>query len=354
MGVRAVLIAVFSVMMLLACRLMIPGASGDEATGEMVPEPELVEWHYFNEDRYGMRVNEEWALDINNGGTLIKLAARNASQDQGYGTDYQFNIHYDIDGTLYIAQLYMIYMGIIIDGQGMEMPLRTSNDLELSHTPIVYVGTTPTLWCNITFYNIRVYPNQHPESTLDLTLCHHVTADWNQTTVKVEAVIDISDLLLFQNLEQGWEFEMGKQFSLEVRYRMGVGKANSDEAPLSPSSYSNTGLEYNLTTSTGDPLTISTMNMQNHFTVTNGTGPYASTAYSDLLFDNGPLAIHGFPGLIYKDTLSVKSDPEITVYHDRETNDGLSGMLMPLIIGAMLVAATVVLVVFAAKKKEWI
>ena len=115
MDARSVLITVFSVTMLLACCFMIPGASGDEAVGEMVPEPELVEWHYFDEDRYGMHVNEEWALDINNGGTLIKLAARNASQDQGYGTDYQFNIHYDIDGTLYIAQLYMMNMVIMID-----------------------------------------------------------------------------------------------------------------------------------------------------------------------------------------------------------------------------------------------
>lgn len=354
MRAHAVLLAVISVTMLLACSFAIPGAGGDEAIGELVPEPELVEWHYYNENRYGMQVNEEWALDINNGGTLIKLAARNASQDQGYGTDYQFNIHYDIDGTLYIAQLYMMNLGLIVDYQAMMMPLRTSDDLELSYTPIVYVGNTPTLWCNITFNNIRAYTSQHPESTIDLTLCHHVIAGWNETTIKVEAVLDIGDLVLFQDLGQGVECEAGKQFALEVIYRMGVGKANSNEGPLTPSSYSNTHLEYNLTTSTGAPLTISTMNMQNDFTVSNENGSYASTAYSDLLFNNGPLAIHGFPGLIYKDTISLKSDPEIVVYHDLETDDGASGMLMPIIIGVVFIAAAVAIVVYIAKKKEWI
>lgn len=354
MDARSVLITVFSVTMLLACCFTMPGAFGDEAAQDMVPEPQLVEWHYYNEHRYGMQVNEEWALDINNGGTLIKLAARNNTQSQGYATDYQFNIHYNIEGTLYIAQLMMMAIGVIIDGHEMEVPLSTSNDLELSYTPTVYVGNTPTLWCNISFYNISVYPTEHPGSLVDLTLCHHVTADWNQTIVKVEAIIDLSHLALFNGQFQENEFEVGKQFAMEVRYKMGVGKANSNEGFLSPSSYSNTSLEYNLTTSSGAPLTISSMNMQNDFSVSNETGSYPSTAYSQIRFNNGPEAVHGFPGLIYKDTLSLKSDPEITIYHDRETNEDVSSTWMPPIIGAVIIAAAVVLAVFIAKKREWI
>ncbi len=351
MGARSVLSAVLLVMMLMIGGMAVPGALGDGSAEEMVPEPELLEWHIFNEEKYGGFVNEEWALDINNGGTLIKLAARNMTQDQGYGTDYQFNIHYEIDGTLYIAQLMMMEMGVIVGGQGMGVSLSTSDDLEMSYTPIVYEGNTPTLWCNISFNNIRVYNGEHPESTIDLTLSHHIIADWNRTIIKVEAELDLSDLVLFYGQNSDAEIEDGTEFAMEVRYRMGVHKANSDEGFLSPSSFSNTTLEYNLTTADGAPLTISSMNMKNDFTVTNGTGSRASIAYSYLRFDNGPLAVHGFPGLIYNDTVSLKSDPEITVYHDRESDEGgLSGQ-MSLIIGAAIIATAVVLMVLIAKKK---
>jgi len=253
------------------------------------------------------------------------------TRDQGYATDHQLNIHYVINGTMYIAQLHMMDMGVIVEGQEIQVSLSTSNDLEMSYTPIVYVGNTPTLWCNISFNNIRVYSVQHPESAFDLTLSHHIIADWNETKVKVEAAFDLSDLALFQGPSNDIEFEDGKQFAMEVRYRMGVGKANSDEGWLTPSGYSNTSLEYNLTTSTGAPLALSSMIMKNDFTVSNGNGTYPSTAYSLMRFSNGPEAIHGFPGLVYKCTLSLKSDPEITVYHERTSVGDDDGGEFPLI-----------------------
>jgi hypothetical protein len=356
MDVRAVVLAFLSLAMLLVAGVAVPSANAEEAAEGMIPEPQLLEWHNFNEEKYGMLVNEEWALDINNGGTLIKIAARNSTQVQGYATDYQFNIHYDINGTQYIAQLMMMAMGVVIDGQEMEIPLATSNDLELSYTPFVYVGNTPTLWCNISFYNISFYPTVHPESTVDLTLCHHVIADWNQTIVKVEAVIDLSHTVLFHDHGQGMEFEAGTQFAMEVCYKMGVGKANSNEGFLNPSSYSNTSLEYNLTTSSGAPLTISSMNMENDFSVTNHSGSYPSTAYSYLRLEGGAETVHGFPGLIYKDTVSLKSDPEITVYHDRTSLDNDDGNELPL-IPALVIAAIVAAVLsgaLIARKKKWI
>ncbi len=355
MGLRAIVLASLSVTILLTVGAVFPSANAEGTAEGMVPEPQLLEWHIFNEQKYGMLVNEEWALDINNGGTLIKLAARNMTQDQGYATDYQFNIHYEINGTLYIAQLMMMEMGVIVGEQGIVVSLSTSNDLEMSYTPIVYVGNTPTLWCNISFNNIRLYSNDHPGSTFDLTLSHHVIANWNETIVKVEAAFDLSDMVLFTGQNSDVEIEDGEEFAVEVHYRMGVHKANSNEGFLTPSSHSNTTLEYNLTTSTGAPLTISSMNMKNDFTISNETGSYVSTAYSHLMFENGPMAVHGFPGLVYNDTVSLKSDPEITVYHDRETDqEGLDTSIMPLVIGAAIIAAAVVLSVFIAKKKEWI
>lgn len=354
MSGRAVLSSVLLVMMLLMGGMAVPGAIGDEAAGEMVPEPQLLEWHNFNETKYGGFVNEEWALDINNGGTLIKLAARNMTQGQSYATDYQFNIHYVIGGTTYIAQLLMMEMGLIVDGHHMTVGLITSDDLQLSYTPIVYEGNTPTLWCNISFNNIRVYHEDHPESTIDLTLSHHIVADWNRTIIKVEAGFDLSRLVLFDGQDSDIEIEDGTEFAVEMQYRMGVHKANSDDGFLSPSSFSNTTLEYNLTTDSGAPLTISSMNMKNDFAISNETSSYAATAYSYLRFDNGPLSIHGFPGLIYNDTMSLKSDPEITVYHDRESGEEGQSMSMTMIVGGAIIAAAVVLVALIAKKKEWI
>jgi hypothetical protein len=73
------------------------------------------------------------------------------------------------------------------------------------------------------------------------------------------------------------------------------------------------------------------------------------------MFDNGALAVHGFPGLVYNDTVSLKSDPEIIVYHDREADqEGLDTSIMLLVIGVVIITAAVVLAVFVAKRKKWI
>ncbi|MCG7840362.1 MAG: hypothetical protein MIO87_00465 [Methanomassiliicoccales archaeon] len=70
------------------------------------------------------------------------------------------------------------------------------------------------------------------------------------------------------------------------------------------------------------PVTISKLNMSNAFTVFNETGSYDSVGYSSTDFGAQSRVIHGFPDLIYKDTLSMRSDPEITVFHDRVTENG--------------------------------
>jgi LPXTG-motif cell wall-anchored protein len=62
---------------------------------------------------------------------------------------------------------------------------------------------------------------------------------------------------------------------------------------------------------------------------------------------------HGFPNLTYKDTLSMKSDPEITVYHDRVTANAGTGNLIPMVaIGAIAAVAAIGAVVFMRKRKK--
>ena len=69
---------------------------------------------------------------------------------------------------------------------------------------------------------------------------------------------------------------------------------------------------------------------------------------------NSRVVTHGFPNLIYKGTLSMKSDPEITVYHDTVTNqsDALTSLMPIAVLGAIVAILAVVMVVFLKKRKQ--
>ncbi len=68
---------------------------------------------------------------------------------------------------------------------------------------------------------------------------------------------------------------------------------------------------------------------------------------------------HGFPDLIYNDTLSIKSDPEITVFHNRVTenddsNPTTGGVPLATIvaIGAIVVLTVAIFMVKRKKKTK--
>jgi LPXTG-motif cell wall-anchored protein len=61
---------------------------------------------------------------------------------------------------------------------------------------------------------------------------------------------------------------------------------------------------------------------------------------------------HGFPNLTYKNTQSIKSDPEITVYHDRVGVTGNTNLALIAATGVIVAVAATGAVVFMRKRKK--
>lgn len=365
--------AIFMVasLMIIGSLNLIPFASADESTPEKVPLPQIFEMHEYNTSRYQNGTlsslnNEAWAMKFNHGNITTSIAVRNITQysDNATWVDYSNYITYNVSGTMYTAQFMMTETVFKIGNQTIQASLSTCDDFELTYSPVKYDGTVPTMDCNITFERIRVYLNGHASSTFDLALLHHFRGDWNQTNEKIEALLNFSDTRFYQS--NGTEFNAGEPFTAEIHYRMYM--LDNDAPPgqqfIAPTGHTNATLEFNLTLANGSPLTLSRLNMKDDFTIYNGSGAHASVGYSSMvpgiIFS---AATHGFPNLTYKDTMSMKSDPEIIVNHDRVTEsnsqNGLDNPSSPPWVSIIAVLAVIAVgaigaVVFLKKrKKNW-
>ncbi len=352
-------------LLIAGCLVFIPFSQAAEPDPELVPEPQVVQEHVYNKPgiQNGAQTyfnNEKWWLSISHGDMKTLLMARNITQNSGTWVDYTFNIEYKIGQKLYIAQFMMDQVVFKIGGQEISVPLKTCQNFELTYSPIEYNGTVPSLYCNITYEGIQIYPDASKSSTVDLTLCHHIVADWNQTDIKVEALLDFSNTK-FTDPSSGIELKAGEPFTAEIQYRMMVidNEKMVPEGLIAPTGHTNGTLEYNLTLDNGSPLTMSKLNMSNAFSVFNGTGAYDSVGYSSMVEGPQTQVKHGFPDLIYKDTRSIKSDPEITVYHNRVTanqingnsDPNLSNFLIPIAVLGAIVAVSVAIIMVKRRKK---
>ncbi len=313
---------------------LIAYGQAEDTEPEMVPEPWVHETHEYNVSgdvdgtpTDAFFVNERWSIDVSHGDVMTLIMARNITQDGVSSVDYTNNIHYSIGGKLYIAQFMIMELVFEIGGYGIHAPLSTCSDFELNYSPILYDGTVPTFDCNITYEGIQIYsagtlPAGSDVSTVDLTLVHHIRGDWNNTHIKIEALLDFTNTVFFNPDDDNNEFDAGEPFTAEIGYMMML--ANPEDftttGPVIPSGCTNTTLEYNMTLDDGTPMTVSELEMRDSFTIYNGSGARASEGYSSMMLYGGQAhVIHGFPNLTYDDTLSMRSDPEITIYHDRVT-----------------------------------
>lgn len=306
----------------------------EDTEPEMVPEPWVHETHEYDQwgdvdgtptDEYF--INEKWSIEVRHGDVMTLIMARNITQGDVSSVDYTNNIHYTVGGKLYIAQFMIIEMVFEIGGYEIHSPLGTCSGFELERSPTTYDGTVPTLDCNITFEDVRVYPDaslpvQYSSSTVDLTLVHHIRGDWNNTHIKIEALFEFDGTRFFDPNDDNSEFGAGEPFTARIGYGMML--ANPEDfrttGPVIPSGYTNTTLEYNMTLDNGTPLTVSKLEMRDDFTIFNASGTRDSVGYSSMdVFDGWAWVTHGFPDLSYMDTLSMKSDPEITIFHERVT-----------------------------------
>lgn len=361
----SIAILMVAILLIAGSLICIPSAQAEGSDPELVPEPWVHETHEFNVQENGPNMenvitHEKWSIEVRHGDVMTLIMARNLSQDNERSVDYTMNVHYDIGGTLYIAQFMIVYATFAIGDQTINAPLTTCDDFEVTYTPVQYDGAVPTFDCAISYKNIQVYPDASRDSTFDLTLYHHIYADWNRTDIKVEAQFDFNNTK-FYNGSTDAEFEAGEPFTAEIHYMMMLGDPTvfSTEGPLIPTGHTDTGLDYNLTQDNGLPMTISKLNMSNEFTVFNGTSSYASMGYSSTNFGGQSFVTHGFPGLIYKDTRSMESDPEISVFHDRVTDNQINGTNNPngfplwiALVAIAVIAATAVAILMVKKKKR--
>lgn len=350
---------------------LIPCSQAEDLESEQVPEPWVHETHEYNvsgevdgtpTDEYF--VNEKWSIEVRHGDVMTLIMARNITQGDTESVDYTNNIHYYIGGKLYIAQFMMMELVFRVGGYEIHSPLTTCIDFQLEHSPTVYDGDVPTLDCNITYEGIQIYsvgsfivPSS--VSSVDLTLVHHIRGDWNNTHVKIEALLDFSNTRFFNPDDGSNEFGAGEPFTAMVGYMMML--ANPEDfrtmGPVIPSGYTNTTLEYNMTLDNGSPLTMSKLEMRDDFMIYNATGERASVGYSFMEVNSGWAHVtHGFPNLTYTDTQSMKSDPEIIIYHDRVTGDYESDrkpywLIIPA-IGAVVAIGVIAILMKKRKKAQ--
>lgn len=346
---------------------IVPFAQADDSAPENVPAPWTTESHRFNySDGNSSNSNynyEAWGITITHGDIKTGLSARNYTNGNGFYVDYGQNIMFYIGGKFYIAMFTIDQVVIIIANDTLMIPLRNCAGFELTYTPVKYDGTIPTMECNITYKKIRVFSDA-PDSTFDLTILNHFRGDWNQTSIKVEALLDFSGMHLGQ-------YSAGENFTAEIHYIMQLTDPNmKDQGPpdfntIKPSKYTDTSLEYNMMRDDGSPYTLSKLEMNDNFTIYDAGGAHPAVGYSRMdspnmsgangqtYNHNSRVVTHGFPNLTYEDTLSMKSDPEITVFHDRVTaNAGSGNLILIAAIGAIAAVAAIGTVIFMRKRKK--
>ena len=313
---------------------LVPMANADEPTPDMVPAPWVHENHEFNVSYVdGYYVHEGWGIQISHGGSMTALGVRrlNNGPDPTADTfvDYSIYLNYNVSGRQYSAQFYFMELKFHVEETDIQTMLSTCSDFALNRTPVQYDGAVPTIDCNITFHGIRVYsttpsPPGSEDSTFDLTLMHHIRGDWNDTQVKVEALLDFSKTKFFSPANST-ECPAGTPFAAEIDYRIYVTEVVDNHTGdfLKPTSWTNNTLIFDTNQTNGTPLAVSRLDMRDDFIKHNATGDNASIGYSFIGMPNDMFTpvTHTFPNLTYRDTQWMRSDPEVTVYHDMVTEE---------------------------------
>lgn len=356
-------------LLLLGSQNFISFAGADEPAIERVPEPSVNVSHKYNfYETYngiarGYFDNENWNVGINHGNVITLLTARNYTTRQNETVvDYTQNINFYIGGKFYISMFTIDHILLSIDNQRLIIPLKSCDHFEVERSPIRYDGPIPTLDCNITYKGIRVYPDSPTDSSFDLTLIHHYRGDWNSSSIKLEALFDFNHTRFYN----GTDPLTGEPFTAEIRYTMVLTDPDTPgdgDNTVSPSRITNETLEYNLTLDNGVPYTLSKLEMKDSFTIYNHGGARTAVGYSFMkkggnssdfwrgYGSNAAGVIHGFPNLTYGDTQSIKSDPEITVFHDRVSVQP-GPMTVAISIAAAVALVAIGIAIFYMRRKK--
>jgi len=319
---------------------LIPLANADVSAPEKVPAPWILENHEFNVSHIGggelggYYQHEGWGIQIMHGGSRTAIEVRNINNgpqpSNDTGVDYSNYLEYGVGGRRFGAQFLIVDLKFEVGGGNyISTTLSSCSDFILNRTPVKYDGAVPTFDCNISLYDIHVYsqppyPAGSGSSTFDLTLIHHIRGDWNNTQIKLEALLNFSNTRFFSPTNST-EYPAGTKFTAEIDYRIYVSENINNQTTgfMMPTNRTDKALMFDLPQNNGTPLTVSRLDMRDNFTIHNATGDNASVGSSFMGVSNNVFTpvIHKFQNLTYRDTQWIRSDPKMTVYHDRVTEE---------------------------------
>lgn len=354
-------------LLMIGCVNLMPAAVADSTSSEKVPAPTISVTHVYNQtETYKGQAqsnfdNEAWGISIADGDLTTLISARNYSNSNSAFVDYNVYFNFYLDGKFYIAMFTIDQVLIKIANDSLVVPLKNCAGFDVSCSPVTYDDTIPTIECNVTYRDIRVF-SDNPASAFDLTLLSHFRGDWNQSSIKVDALLDLRDTDLGQ-------YAAGTSFTAEIHYIMQLTDPSIDLGPpdfntIKPSRYTDTILEYNLTDDNGSPYSLSKLDMNDNFTIYNATGAHVATGSSRIdspnetgtgmqYNHNARVVTHVFSNLTYKDTISIRSDPEIIVFHDRNGNaSGLPIYVIPIAVVASVLVVTGAFLVMRKKRNS--
>lgn len=299
----------------------------DEPDPQKVPPPQVGEDH----QKDTVNSSESWLVNIDHGNLSLSFGARNSTGNQGTG--YQYNIGYWVNRTrLYLAQFGLggNATAFKIGNMTYRADLANCHHFEVTRSHLIYNGTVPELFSNITFKRIRVHSGLSGNSTFDLTIFHHFKFNWNVSSAKIAFQFNLAGTKFYDMNDT--EYPTGTPFGVEIMYNMALWYTPDPEHqnPLMPVGFKNESMQYNIVDGTGKLVTISRLNVLNNFTTYGTSGKHESTGYSSINYGWRSEVTHGYPNLTYKETQRIESDPQITSYHDRVQffqGDGGEGMV---------------------------
>ena len=202
--IQTSIVTVLVSLMIIGSLNLIPSAQGADTNSGNVPAPQISESHVYNRQEMNGNTaqsnfdNEAWGIAIDQGGMNLLISARNYSNSNAVYVDYGMNFLFSIGGKNYIAMFTIDQVLFKIGNETVIVPLKNCEGFQVTHSPIVYDGTIPTMDCNITYKDIRIHADT-PDSTFDLTILNHIRGDWNQTSIKVETFLNFGKMNLSQH-----------------------------------------------------------------------------------------------------------------------------------------------------------
>jgi hypothetical protein len=281
------------------------------------------------------------------------------SDGEGLYTNIQANTGNNL--TTLVLQFASPYDGKPVDGvyslyvdcAGIKIPVNLCNctSFDESTSNVTYVGDLPTFTNTFTFHDIAIDTHGHGPSNVTLTFAQQFVADWNEMTITMGTIVDLSNTSLF--FQNGTELKPGAQYSFTLAYSAEL--TNNTESQIlgvtydiEPSEITGNGIFFWGNNSIGSLYNITDFTLGNTFTEEQGT-----KLISNRTSDTQISTVQGSPGvtsyycwcsqmfdnLTYGVTTAIDSNQTIESFHIITTSP--ENLEIPIVVTIVVVLALV-------------